>query len=491
MASVQEALRLLGELADELQKRQPDIRLFDAYYRGEHNLAYASDQFRGFFANRYKDFSDNWCGVVADAPTERLELIGIRPKGGGKKAGDKLWATWLENDADALSDLAFIDAIIAKRAYALVWGDPDTDDATITWEHPSQAIVGYHPETRRRRAGLKLWADEKLEYATLYLRDEVWKWQRSRTQIEKGRTQSGLYIVGSLGGWEKRKNLPEGEPWPLPNPLGEVPLVELPNRPRLIGEPLSDIAGTVAMQNATNLFWSYLLNAGDFTSFPQRVIMGQERPEVPVLDKDGQETGTTKPLDLAKFSVERVVWLEDPEAKISEWSATNLEQYTKVIEVQVGHIAAQTRTPQHYLIGKMSNLSADALKAAETGLVKRTEEKTEHFGRAIREVFRLVALVQGDEKRARAVAAGEVLWRDVESRSDAQRADALLKKKTIGYPFEWLAEQDGNSPTEVARIMEMRRAELNDETLNGLLKDPAGDDVDREPEPSPDASVRA
>jgi hypothetical protein len=488
MATKQEALKLLGQLTDELQKRQADIRLYDEYYRGEHKLAFASDQFRGFFAGRYEKFSDNWCGVVADAPTERLRLIGIRPKGGGKKAGDKLWSTWLENEADALSDMAFVDAVIAKRAFANVWADPDTQEPTIRWEHPSQAIVGYDPETRRRRAGLKLWADENLEFATLYLRDELWKFQRSRTHVENGRTQSGLYVVGSVGGWEPRQNLPEGEQWPLPNPLGEVPLVELPNRPRLIGEPISDIAGTVAMQNAINLLWSYLLNAADYASFPQRVVLGAERPEVPVLDKDGQETGATKQLDLARFSVDRVVWLEDPQAKISEWTAADLKAYIEVIKVQVGHVGAQTRTPGHYFIDNMSNLSADALKAAETGLVQRTGEKAEHFGRAIREVFRLVALVQGDEKRARAVAAGEMVWKDIESRSDAQRADALLKKKTIGYPFEWLAEQDGNSPTEVARIMEMRRAELNDETLNGLLKDPAGDNV---PEPSPDASVGA
>jgi hypothetical protein len=216
--------------------------------------------------------------------------------------------------------------------------------------------------------------------------------------VSNGERPSGLLVPASFeGGWVQRQDARDSS-WPIPNPLGVVPLVEFPNKPRLVGEPLSDIAGTLSMQHAINLLWSQLFFAADYASFPARVILGAEKPVVPVLDENGQIVGERE-VELKKFQANRVTWLTDPNAKIAEWKAADLKVWTEVIEKSVGHIAAQTRTPAHYLIigGTFANISADAMKALETGLVKRTEEKTQHFGRAAREVFRLMALVECDQ----------------------------------------------------------------------------------------------
>ena len=449
MATPDEAVKILNKLVDELSKRQSDIDTLEAAYRGDHKLHYASTDFSEFYADRFKGFADNWCGIVADAPHERLQVTGIRLP--GEREGDTtLWDSWIENDADQLSDLAFLDAIVARRSFALVWGNDD-DDASITWEHPSQAIVSYDPETRERVAGAKVWGDDEHEYATLYLRDEVWKFQRERFNSSL-LDQNGNPISTSATGWAAR----EGVDQVMTNPLGKVPLVELRNRPRLMGQPLSDIAGTLAMQHAINLLWAQLFTAADYASFPQRVIMGAEMPTVPVLNAAGDVVGE-RPIDLKKFAVNRAVWLEDPNTKIDQWDAAKLDVYTDIIEIAVGHIAAQTRTPAHYLLigGTIANVSGDAMKALETGLVKRTEEKTQHFGRSVRDVFELVALAQGDTGKADAVRRSTVLWKDVENRSDAQRADALSKKKDMGYPLRYLLELDGLPPNEIERVMGM------------------------------------
>lgn len=464
MATFDQAVTTLTKLAEELDRRRPFVQEYEDAYRGDHKLMYAPEDFREFFGTRYQKFADNWCGIVADAPTERLQAIGIRLEGSEESDKD-LWNIWRRNDADQLSDLAFLDSIIGQRSFALVWADDD-DQPLITWEHATQAIVGYDPETRRPVAGAKIWVDDLYEFATLYLPDEIWKFRRQRLS-EQNRTESGLYLSSRAAGgsWEPRA---EGT---IPNPLGELPLVELPNRPRLIGEPMSDIAGTLAMQRAVNLLWSELFLAADNASWPQKVVTGAQMPKIPVLDENGNQIGE-KPLDLKKFSVNRAIWLENPEAKVSEWSAANLEGYTKVIENAVGHIAAQTRTPAHYLLigGTMANVSSDAMKALETGLVKRTEEKAAHFGRAIRQIFRLVAKVQGDDAKADAVSLGEVLWQDIENRSDAQRADALQKKHAIGYPMRYLLELDGLPPSEIDRVMEMREEEANDPVMERLMR---------------------
>jgi hypothetical protein len=457
------AAKVLEKLARELQNRSPIVDTLERAYRGDFDLKFASEDFRKYFDTRYAGFSDNWTQVVADAPHERLEIIGLR-HGDGTESDGELWNTWLRNEADYFSDLSMLDAIVAKRAYALVWGDKD-DKATITWEHPGQAIVAYNPETRARRFGAKVWVEDEFEYATLYTPDEVWKFQRPRSRPDE--TLEVVLPTSYEGGWIQRE-VPD-EAWPISNPLGVVPLVELPNKPRLIGEPLSDIEGTLSMQHAINLLWAELFVAADAVGLPGRVITGAQRPTIPVLDSDGNEIGR-KPVDLKELRERRVLWLEDPAAKIAEWSAADLANLTDVIARSVGHIAAQTRTPAHYFMtdGSFANVSADAMKALETGLVMRTKEKTQHFGRAIREVFRLVALIEAPEK-ADSVALGKVLWADIENRGDAQLVDALQKRKAIGYPMRYILELDGLPDPEIDRVMDMVDAEDTDPVVSQLL----------------------
>lgn len=454
MASEAHALQLVSLLENELMDRSGDADRLNAYYRGEHPLRFASTEFREFFGQRYRGFADNWTQVVADSPVERLHPIGVQ-LAGSDTADTETWRVLQVNGFDADAPLGFLGAGIAARSFVLVWGDPDDPDTPeVTFEDARECVVAYEPGSRRkRRAALKRWQDGSDEYATLYLPDEVWKFKRPLLRHAKSVNLAGIDEVLK---WEPRAT--GGEPNPQPNPMGVVPMVELPNRPLLADEPLSDVSGTVAMQDAINLLWAQLFTASDYASFPQRVILGADMPVTPILDDRGQQVGE-KPVPLEKFAVDRTLWITGDNAKIAEWSAANLSAYTDVIEVAVGHIAAQTRTPQHYLIGRMANLSGDALIAAETGLVKRASEKQLWFGQALREGARLIALAQGDEAKARAVAAGRVLWADAESRSHSQLADALQKLKAIGFPFEFLAARYGLTPTEIGDVLAMRERE--------------------------------
>ncbi|MGX1133181.1 hypothetical protein RKD49_005371 [Streptomyces glaucescens] len=474
MATMEQALTLVGLLENELIRRRPDISLHSQYYRGDQRLAFASEQFRKFHGDRYRNFADNWVQVVSDSPVERLTVNGIQPAG-ETEADTESWRVWQMNGLDADSQLGFQGAVNSARSFVLVWGNPDDDETPeVTFEDASQCIVAYEPGSRRkRRAALKRWEDGADDYATLYLADQVWKFKRSRLGAADKSPQMQS-VDDELKSWELRE-IPT-EPNPQPNPMGVVPMVELPNRPMLAGDPISDIAGVIAMQDAVNLVWAQLFTAMDYAAFPQRIVTGAEVPEIPILDGNGQIVGS-KPVDLEKFAVDRVMFFTGDNVKTDEWTAANLEAYTKVIEVAVGHIAAQTRTPQHYLIGKMANLSGDALIAAETGLVKRVQEKQLWFGQALREVFRLIALAQGNEAKARDIAGGRLLWADAESRSQAQLADALQKLKDIGFPFEWIALRYGLTPTEVADLLLMREKEMQADPMGAftslVARDPA------------------
>ncbi|WP_017601643.1 phage portal protein [Nocardiopsis lucentensis] len=462
MATLEQAQVLVTLLENELNARTGEAERLNGYYRGEQPLRFASSEFREYFAQRYREFADNWTQVVADSPVERLTVTGMKPAG-SDGADRELWRVWQVNGLDADSQLGFLGAGTTARSFVLVWGNPD-DDTTpeVTFEDARECVVAYEPGSRRRRrAALKRWQDGHTEFATLYLPDEVWKFQRPLLRHARS-----FHPTGSGGmTWQPRDTA--DEPNPQPNPLGRVPVVELANRPTLADEPMSDVAGTIAMQDAINLLWSQLFTAADYAAFPQRVILGADMPTTPVLDENGQVVGE-KPVPMEKFAVDRVLWITGEQAKIAEWSAANLAAYTDVIEVAVGHIAAQTRTPQHYLIGRMANLSGDALIAAETGLVKRVEEKQLWFGQSLREMFALIALAQGDQAKARAIAAGSVLWADVESRSQAQLADALLKLQQVGFPFEWIAARYGLTPTEIADLLAMKEREAAADPIGAI-----------------------
>ncbi|MFH8797064.1 phage portal protein [Streptomyces sp. NPDC017941] len=468
MATLAQALELVSLLEGELIRRRSDIDRHNDYYRGKHPLRFASQEFAKFHGERYRDFSDNWVQVVGDSPIERMAVTGF--KAAGELEADKdLWEVWQVNGLDADSQLGFLGSVLAARSFVLVWGDPDDPEMpVVTFEDAGQCIVAYEPGSRRhRRAALKRWQDGNQDFATLYLPHEVWKFERPLARQDKSPQMADVDEAMRLWlppGEERRRSIWEPreldtEPNPQPNPMGVVPMVELPNKPMLVDEPISDVAGVVPMQDAINLVWAQLFTASDAVSFPQRVIMGAERPMIPKLNAAGEIIGK-QPVDLDKFQVDRVAWITGKDARIDSWPAANLAMYTGIIEVAVGHLAAQTRTPQHYLIGKMANLAEGALLAAETGLVKRVDEKKLWSGQGLREVARLIALARDEKAKAKAMRAGTVLWADSESRSHSQLADSLVKLKDIGFPFEWLALRYGLTPTEVADVAEMREREM-------------------------------
>lgn len=482
MTSPDEALKILERLHAELRGRQAELKKYADYYDGKQPLRYASPEFSSYWGGQFESFSDNWCQVVVDSKTERLVVRGVRI--GQELADEETWRVWQSNGLDADSGLAFVDTLAQGRAFALVWNDPDDDNTPlVTFESAHEAIVAYEPGSRRKRvAALKNWLDldGNVEHATLYLPDSVWKFSHQNNAI-----------INYVDREPARGGYPAGPTWaltdldtednPQPNPMGIVPMVELTNRSRLAREPVSEIVNVVPLQNAVNVIWSHLITASDFAAFPQRVVLGQELPKKPVINEAGEVQGW-EPADISKFALDRIIFFENPEASIANWAAADLENYTKVIETAVGHIAAQTRTPQHYLVGKMANLSAEALKAAETGLVSTVREKQLYLGEAVREIARLIALVQGDEARADGMRTASVVWKDPESRSDAELADSLGKlAQMLHVPDKILWRRYGFTDDEI-REMESMQDEQAQRELDMLVKT---QDATAPPEPPP------
>jgi hypothetical protein len=426
-------LEALERALDERWARQ--MRLPDDYYNGEHRLAFATSKFREAFGNLFAPFADNWCPLIVSSSAERLNVQGFRF--GGQATADKdAWSIWQENGLDAESGMAHTEAIKLGEAYWLLQPPAEPGGMPqITAEHPQQMIVATAPANRRQRlAALKKWiGEDEHAYATLYLPDVVHKF---RSQ-EKARA----YHPNQ---WVRRP----GDPGQA-NPLGEVPVVPLRNDPSMLAGGRSDLQPAIPIVDAINKMAIDMIVASEYAAYRQRVMTGVEQPK----DASG------KPLPI-ELGVTRLFTVEAADAKVYDLNASDLGNYVGAIEMFVSHLAAQTRTPPHYLIGKIVNASGDALKAAEAGLTSKCRDKMVTFGEGHEEIMRLALKSQGRDVAGDA----ETIWADPESRSFGELVDGLTKLATIGVPHKALWEKAGFSPQEIDRFTSMQ-------SLDDLLRE--------------------
>jgi hypothetical protein len=418
----------LALLEKRLDARWARMCVLNDYFEGRHPMAFATSQFREAFGSLLATMSDNWCQIVVTSSARRLKVQGFR-FGQDQNADDDAWAIWQANGMDAQSSLVHTEAIKLGEAYWLV--EPPMNGRRyprITCEHPREMIVASAPGDRRQNlAALKKWpGDDGYWYATLYLPDRVWK-LRSQQKMRDG--------AGGKINWQPRPG-DEGSG----NPLGAIPVVPIRNAPNMLGGGTSDLEPGIPLQNAIDKLCADMLVASEFAAYRQRVLSGVELPPEGTPERARVLSG-----------VSRMLTVEDPAAKVYDLPATDLKNYVNAIEMFIQHLAAQTNTPPHYLLGSMVNISGDALAAAESGLVSKVEGKKDPIGEGHEDAMRLAFLSMGDTERAGADDA-ETLWAPSERRSFAQVVDGAVKLAQIGFPPETVMEELGWSPQRIAHV---------------------------------------
>jgi hypothetical protein len=428
----------LTRLERQLERQQRAIKLPDDYYDGRHRLAFATARFKQTFGSLFTSLQSNWCPNVVDAAVDRLTVQGFR-FGEDDQADRLAWDIWQANALDAESVIAHTEAGKLGAAYIMV-SPPEEEGGypQITVEHPSQVTVEYSPaNVRKRLAALKKWRGEDgYDYAVLYLPDSIHKF-RSKEKKRAGQGTSGTRD------WITRPDDPGGR-----NPLGEVPIIPLFNKRKLLGGGVSDLDTAIPLQDAINKELADMLVASEFAAFPQRVAMGIDVPKDPA-------TGLPTAAVQLEASIARFWAFEDKDARIGEFKAADLDNYVKAIAMLLQHLSAQTRTPPHYLLGQMVNISGDALIAAETGLTKRVERKQIDFSDSWEEAMRLAFKLKGDRDRAADLGA-EIIWKPAAMRSEAQVWDAASKMKDVNVPYEVIWEHGGFSPKQIERMKRLK-----------------------------------
>ena len=418
-----------------LQNREAELKRLQDYYDGRHRLAFSSQKFREAFGGLFSAFADNWMPLVVDAVEERLNVEGFR-YGDEPEADKTAWAIWQKCGLDAKSQLGHSTSLILGDSYAVVWGDED-GEPTVDVFSPNEVIVAYDPSNRTKRvAALRRFKDDNGLHTILFTPNFVYKWAQ----------------VNMNDAWREESAM--DEPWPLPNPIGEVPVVQFSNRPSLGASfGVSEFKSVIPQQDAANKLLADMMVASEFIAFPQRFATGLELP----VDDQGR---VKQPFEIA---LDKLLISEDPETKFGTLQAGDLANYIKGVELLVQHIASQTRTPPHYFYLSGNFPSGDAIKSAETGLVAKSRRKMRFFGEAWEEVMRLCFAVVGDEKAS--VTNAETVWGDPEYRSESELADALVKRAAIGVPRQQLWQDAGYTQTQISRFQAMAEQDKADSLL--------------------------
>lgn len=400
-----------------LDARQHDIGVLHDYYDGKHSQPRLPES----CASSVKDLRDhallNLCPLVVNAVDERLTVQGFQ-FGDGSGSGVDVWnEIWQPNQLDAVAPMVMQEALIARRSFVLVW--LEGDQVVITPETPDEVLVDYHPGSRRRRrSAVKRFVSgsgkNKVVDVTMWTDEAVWRWQS---------TGSSKVLVLDEGGTGL-------------HPFGQVPVVEFLSLPDLRGVPHSELdRGVIAIQDRINKTIFDRLVLQEFQAFPQRWATGLEVE----LDAAGN------PIRPFGVGPNKVVTNEDSEAKFGQWDAADLSPHLAAVDADVHAMAAVSKTPVHYLAAQFSNVSADAIRAAEAGLVMKVRGHQRSFGESWEEVVRLALVPAGDPRSTDM--ASLVEWADPESRTEAEEADAAIKLAPL-LPKDETWRRLGYSPQE-------------------------------------------
>lgn len=430
----------VARLYKQLQARQSEIDLYQRYADGHHDSpsveAKASRAFRRILGLS----TTNLTGLIVEATAERLGVQGFR-FGESPDADADAERIWQANDFDSESELAITAALTVGRSFVLVEPPHGDEVPRLYAEDASQMIVAYAPGRRSQRlAALKVWTDEWSAdlFATLYLPGSLHKFRADPPR-------NG--VAGYSPQWEWRVPDVFGEA----NPLREVPVFELQNRPSLkVGAARSEIADVLSDQDRANHIALNTLIAAEYGAFRQKWVTGIEVPR-------DENDNPIEPFDVA---VNRILLAENEGARFGDFNATDLKPYIDLYESTVRHMAAVTRTPASYMLGHMANLSAEALAAAEAGLVKKVQRRRRHFEQpfeaAMRLAFKSMGDPRGDEMSA------QVVWEDAEIRSHAQAADAAQKLVQGGIIAPQTAQEKYLGMDETARRRDQEWRDQND-----------------------------
>lgn len=424
----------------------------EAYYRGEHQLAFASEKFRNTFGSLFREFAMNLCPAVCDSVRDKLIVTGftVDDDGDSSSAANVAAAArrvWQENRMAVRASELHKEVLKNGDAYALVWPGPD-GKPTVYPNRASSCTVVYDEESPGKilRAA-KYWrTPDKRARLNLLYPDRIEKYISARETSGSFPDAKELVPLVESNAFTREKPLPEdsvsdGRPVGkrgftpkgvtlnvVPNPYGVVPVFHFANNADVGSLGLSELEAAIPIQDGMNKSVLDMLVSMEFAAYRQRWAAGIEIE----YDADG------KPVAPFTAGVEHLWISQNPEARFGDFENSNLEQFLKVKDSFRIDIASVTGTPLHYLMPFTAGFhSGEAFRKTETRFISKVRSRQESFGQTWAALMAFALRIEGHSADVRLV----TNWEDPSQLSETEMLENIRLKKELGLlPWQALRE---------------------------------------------------
>ena len=380
---------IISSDAQSLTEELETLDEYRGYYEGDQDLNFATDNFVEAFGSSFRDFRSNWMEVVVSAMEERLDLqrINLRTEDGSsdEDASDGLWDTFMLNEFEETQLEVYNGALVEGRSYVIVWPD-DILGARVDANFAQNVLTFASPyDSKVTERAIKRWVtDDGGQRLTLYTRDFIYKYK-----IDPIGNQDPADVQPRDSGWEQLPTELSGDPtWPLPNPFGEVPVIEFHNKGWR-----SELRDLIPLQDALNMDMRKMMVAGEFYATPMDyIVTSNDEPEGGWKGEPGYIWHIEPEVDFEGHVLPVTVGRLQPSAP---------DSFLQLVETYLQHIAAISKTPSYYFYlsskqgGRGDAPSGEALRVAETGLLKKIQYVQRLWGIRWLRVARLVTMAQG------------------------------------------------------------------------------------------------
>lgn len=366
----------------------------------------------------------NVLGLVRDSFAQNLSVVGYRSA--TARENDPAWELWQRNGMDARQAEVYRPALTYGAAYVTV--TPSVDGPVFRPRSPRQILAVYDDPSLDSwpQYALETWVTQRnakprrmgVLYDDTYMYElDLGALSTGDTAAESARVTRPISVVEILDVTRHGATF-EGRP--------VCPVVRFVNNRDADDMIVGEIAPLILLQQAINSVNFDRLIVSRFGANPQRVITGW--------------AGTKQ--EVLKASAMRVWTFDDPDVRAQAFPAASVEPYNSILEEMMQHVAMTAQISPSQVTGKMINVSAEALAAAEANQQRKLAAKRESFGESWEMCLKLAAEMDGAQPDAAdntiADAGAEVVWRDTEARSFAAVVDGVTKLAAAGVPIEQL-----------------------------------------------------
>jgi hypothetical protein len=469
----------------------------ERYYRGEHDLAFATEKFQNTFGTLFREFAMNLCPAICDAVRDKLKITGfglgtqaapLLPEEGWPKAGavgaparaaasashasqnealrvgslrsDDLHSAisriWHRNRMPQRAGELHKEALKNGDAYAVVWFDP-AGEVTIYPHRAANVTVAYDEDTPGHiLSAAKYWrTPDKRTRLNVFYPDRIERYiTKMGSENYLPDANDFVPFAGNAGDSPAPSSKHDGGITPLAamhatrvrsghivsNPFGVVPVFHFANNADVGCLGQSELTQAMPVQDGLNKSILDMLVAMEFSAYRQRWASG--------IEIEYDDDGNPKPPFTS--GADRVWIASDPNTTFGDFNTSNLDQFIKVKDSFRIDMASVTGTPLHYFLQNSRGFaSGESLKQNETRFLAKVRDRQVSFGQTWAELMSFALRLAGYGPGIELI----TNWEDPAPHDEKDVLVNILRRKQIGISTEQALKEAGYGEVEARRML--------------------------------------